>query len=203
MTRRDLLALLASTAVVQWPGAGWAQQDHDEWVRQREDRRVLEQVIFPYFIKNESYKSILFVGCAWYTERYNRLFEETKRFITIDPDPIKRKYGAKEHIVDKLENLATYFLPSSLDLIICNGVFGWGLNEKADVEQAFDACFDSLSTGGMLLIGWNDIENHRPLPLSDYKSLQRFAPVNFPPLQTAAYLTNNPNRHTYNFYSKL
>jgi len=195
MTRRNLLALLASTAVVEWPGAGWAQQ---------EDRRLLEQVIFPYFIKNESYKSILFVGCAWYTERYNRLFAEAgKRYVTIDPDPAVRKYGAKEHIVDRLENLAKYFLPSSLDLIICNGVFGWGLNEKADVEQAFDACFDSLSTGGMLLIGWNDIENHRPLPLSDYKSLQRFAPVNFPPLQTAAYLTNNPNRHTYNFYSKL
>jgi hypothetical protein len=114
-----------------------------------------------------------------------------------------RKYGAKEHIVDKLENLATYFLPSTLDLIICNGVLGFGLNARADVEQAFDACFDSLSTGGVLLIGWNDIEERRPFgDLSDCKSLQRFAPFNFPPLHTAAYLTNTSYRHTYNFYLK-
>jgi hypothetical protein len=177
--------------------------ERDQSFFHTEDRRLLERVIFPFFIQNPSYKSILFVGCAWYTQRYNRSFEAEKRFITIDPDPDKRNYGAKEHIVDKLENLARHFRPGALDLIICNGVFGWGLNAKADVEQAFDACFGSLREGGMLLLGWNDIEERRPFGLCDCKSLQRFVPVDFPPLQTAVYVTSTPYRHTYNFYEKI
>jgi hypothetical protein len=87
MTRRNLLALLATTAMVEWPGASWAQQDQGDIYSQLEDRRLLERVIFPYFIKNESYKSILFVGCEWYTERYNRFFEEKNDSSQSNPIP--------------------------------------------------------------------------------------------------------------------
>ena len=36
-----------------------------------EDRRVLERVTFPYFLGNESYLTVLFVGCSWCTRGYN------------------------------------------------------------------------------------------------------------------------------------
>jgi hypothetical protein len=41
MTRRDLLALLASTAVVQWPGAGWGQQS------ERRGRMMMNREVMP------------------------------------------------------------------------------------------------------------------------------------------------------------
>jgi hypothetical protein len=92
------------------------------------DRRVLEQVIFPYFLNDKSCKTVLFVGVHWYTRGYNKRFENSKRYITIDFDPSKRKYGANEHLVDDIKNLGKHLGPLSLDLILMNGVFGWGLN---------------------------------------------------------------------------
>ena len=43
-----------------------------------EDRWVLEQVIFPYFIQQDEYKNILFVVCHWYTKGYDISFETKK-----------------------------------------------------------------------------------------------------------------------------
>jgi len=92
-----------------------------------EDRHVLEQVIFPYFLCRKQYQNVLFVGCHWYTKGYNRYFVERKNYWTIDIDPRKIKYGARQHVVDGMQNLTRHFHAGTLDLILCNGVFGWGL----------------------------------------------------------------------------
>jgi SAM-dependent methyltransferase len=167
-----------------------------------EDRRVLEEVIFPYFLDDQSFRLILFVGCDWYTRGYNKFFEAQKRYVTIDIDPARRKYGAKQHIVDELQRLDRYFQHGSLDLIICNGVFGWGLNERIDVERAFQACFESLREGGVLILGWDNMEELYPFLPDDSESLALFKPLYFSPLKTNVYETATPYRHTYNFYAK-
>jgi SAM-dependent methyltransferase len=167
-----------------------------------EDRRVLEQIIFPHFLNDQSFRSILFVGCDWYTRGYNKIFEAQKNYITLDPDLGKRKYGGKQHIPDKLQKLDRYFDSGSLDLILCNGVFGWGLNKRTDIDQAFRACFDLLRGNGVLVLGWNDIEELCPFPLHHSKSLALFKPLYFPPLKTDVYVTDTAYRHTYNFYVK-
>jgi hypothetical protein len=166
-----------------------------------EDRRVLEQVIFPYFLHQESCRDVLFVGCHWYTKGYKKLFEK-KNYWTLEIRASMKKYGAKQHIVDGVENLCKYFKPGALDLILCNGVFGWGLDAKPDVEQAFQACFDCLREGGMMVIGWDDIEERRPFALEECQSLGQFKPFTFPPLAMAKYVTDTPYYHTYNFYAK-
>jgi hypothetical protein len=167
-----------------------------------EDRRVLEQIIFPYFLNDQSFRSVLFVGCDWYTQGYNEIFEAQKRYTTIDADPNKRKYGAKQHIVDGVQKLDQYFNSGSLDLILCNGVFGWGLNTTIDVEQAFQACFYSLREGGVFVLGWNNVEGGYPFPPDHSKSLGLFKPLYFPPLKTDVYATDTHYLHTYNFYVK-
>jgi hypothetical protein len=50
-----------------------------------EDRRVLEQIIFPYFLREDTYKDVLFVGCHWYTRGYNKRFEKKKKNCWIGP----------------------------------------------------------------------------------------------------------------------
>jgi SAM-dependent methyltransferase len=165
-----------------------------------ESRRVLEQVIFPYFLDEDTYRDVLFVGCSWCTKGYNKRFEKKKNYWTIDNWPWKKRYGAKQHIIDELQNLGNYFPRGALDLILCNGVFGYGLDAKKDVERAFRACSDCLREGGVFVIGWADIEGRRPLPLEACRSLHAFKPFVFPPLGTAEYLTDTPHRHRYTFY---
>jgi hypothetical protein len=166
-----------------------------------EDRRILEQIILPYVAHSEMYQNILFVGCDWYTNGYKRHFEH-KNYRTIDPDPSKAKYGAKNHIVDRLENLDRHFRRETFDLIVCNGVIGYGLNAKADAELAFQACGDCLRCGGALVIGWADIDERRPFPPRECRSLRALQPYVFPPLGVSEYLTDTVYRHTFLFYVK-
>ena len=168
-----------------------------------EDRRVLEQVIFPYFLRSEACKDVLFVGCDWYTEGYNRWFEEKKNYWTVDLDASNGKYGAKQHIVDQLQNVSRHFPAGTFDLIVCNGVFGWGLDARPDAEQAFLACYYCLRENGVLVIGWDRIEERCPFPLDECQSLRAFQPLAFPPLGTCEYQTDTPYRHTYTFYVKV
>ena len=166
-----------------------------------DDRRVLVSIIFPYFLERSEFAKILFVGCDWYTRGYNAIFKD-KEYWTLDIAPEQRPFGAENHITDSLENIAWSFREGELDAIICNGVFGWGLNARYQVERAFQGCFQCLRAGGILVLGWNDNPERRPFPPDDCQSLKLFDHHVFPPLSTWQYLTANPNRHIYNFYIK-
>ena len=166
-----------------------------------EDRRVLERTIFPSLIRRDDIRRILFVGCEWYTRRYEWIFR-SRDYWTLEKDPGKRRYGADNHVIGRLEHLGRYFAPGSLDLIICNGVYGWGLNVAEDGDRAFAAAFEALREGGLLLLGWNDVPERRPFPLADCPSLARFARYRFEPLAAEDYLTNTPYRHVYSFYAR-
>ncbi len=132
--------------------------------KRREDRRVLEQVIFPYFLQRPEFARVLFVGCGWYTKVYNKMFRG-KDYWTLEVNPALRKYGARQHITDSVENVHLQFCEGGLDLIICNGVFGWGLDARDEVDAAFAACFTCLRENGLLIVGWDDVPEHRPFPL--------------------------------------
>jgi SAM-dependent methyltransferase len=167
-----------------------------------EDRRVLERVVFPYFLDSAAYRFVLWVGCEWYTRGYNRLFEFRKDYWTLDIDPGSRRHGARRHIVDGLQNLQHHFVPGALDLVLCNGVFGWGLDSRSEVDCALGACHACLRESGVLMIGWDDIPERRPFPLSECVALRAYVPFVFPPLGTAEFLTDTPYRHTYSFFAK-
>jgi hypothetical protein len=50
-----------------------------------DDRRVLEEVVIPYFLNNDEYNRIVFVGCSWYTKGYNKWFlQYIKDYWTIE-----------------------------------------------------------------------------------------------------------------------
>ena len=161
----------------------------------------METEIFPYFVPRAEYFKILFVGCAWYTRGYQSLFRG-KDYQTLEIDPRERRCGAKKHITDSLENISRHYDEGELDLIICNGVFGWGLDEKTAVEAAFDGCFRCLRPGGVLVQGWNDTPERCPFPLADCESLKQFEPFVFPPLGAAEYRLAMVSRHVYSFYVK-
>jgi SAM-dependent methyltransferase len=167
------------------------------------DRYILEQKIIPYFVERKEFAKVLFVGCGSYTKHYEKWFEK-KEYWTIDINPMKKIYGAKNHITGSMSDLKLHFKDNDLDLILCNGVFGWGLNDKKDVEEAFSGCYESLREGGVLVVGWDDVPDKKPFPLESCESLSRFQPYFFPPLSTSEYrhLTDKSDRHVFNFYIK-
>lgn len=167
-----------------------------------EDRRLLEDVIFPYYVAQPQYRSILFVGVDWYTRHYERAFFGGKDFWTLDMRARARKFGGRRHVTCTLQDAPRHFAAGCFDLIICNGVYGHGLNAKDACESAFQSCLILLRAGGQLVLGWNDIPERDPVPLRDVESLTRFAPCEFPPLHSQRYVTNTPYRHAFAFFTK-
>ena len=166
-----------------------------------EDRRILEQVILPEYARRPDIARVLFVGCASYTQRYGETFGG-REYWTIDPVARRRRYGSERHIVDRLQNLGNHVPAGYFDLVVCNGVLGWGLNAPQDADTAFAVCHTHLRAGGDLLLGWNDIApRNRVLP-EEIPALRRFDMALFGPSQISRWAINAPNRHVFNFYRK-
>jgi hypothetical protein len=168
-----------------------------------EDRRVLEQIIFGHYCNDPHIQTVLFVGCDSYTAHYERRYFAAHDYWTMDPDATLSRFGAKQHVIARLEELGRHFSSGFFDLIICNGVYGWGLNSAEDCEAAISQCHVCLADSGHLLIGWNDVPGRDPAPLSEVRSLSRFSKMRFPAFGAWHHLTNTPNRHTYYFYQKM
>ncbi len=166
-----------------------------------EDRRILEKVIFPYLLARSDLNRILFVGCEIYTRGYRRLFRE-RDYQTIDVNPEHRKYGGRKHITGSFERIGQHYGPATLDVVVCNGVCGWGLDERHSVDAAIAGTFSALRPGGLFVLGWNDTPQHRPFDFRTSPSLTLFSAFCFPPLDSAEYLTATSSRHTYNFFEK-
>src|SRR5215203_6252199 len=116
------------------------------WRLATPDRVFLEDVIVPGFLAMDEFHRVLDIGVAWYTRSSPRLFASVD-YWTVDVDPAKQRLaGAKHHTVSATR-LTDAFQPSTFDLVVCNGVIGWGLNEPADVEKALDACAEVMRPG--------------------------------------------------------
>lgn len=165
------------------------------------DRKVLEQIILPFFAKSHSTEKILFVGCEWYTKMYELQFKE-KEYWTIEPNINKKKYGGKRHLVDPVNNICKYFSNGYFDLIIMNGVIGYGLNDIEEIERSLEKCFSCLRKGGVLLVGWNDLPERKVFELDKSATIKRFKKYVFKPLSCSTYYTKNSTMHIYSFFKK-
>jgi hypothetical protein len=166
-----------------------------------EDRDILEKIILPYFGEQEFYQKILFVGCSAYTQWYEQIFS-AKEYWTIDSKSIKRKFGSRRHIVDSVTNIENHFGQNYFDLIIMNGVIGFGLNQVDDIETALTSCYQCLNTAGVLVLGWNDDRKHMPIDLMAIQALQKWHEYYFVPLRTCHVRTGGRHSHVFSFYTK-
>jgi hypothetical protein len=124
------------------------------------DRIVLQGPLFAALRKDGLFKAgnrILWIGCAPYTTGYYRIFEsEGAQCFTIELDPEKKCDGRPgRHTVGSMLGLARHYPARSFNLILCNGVLGWGVNAVEDQRRAFEAMAQALEPGGALIVGWN------------------------------------------------
>lgn len=165
------------------------------------DRKLLEKKILPHLAALPDVRRVLFIGCDWYTRGYRKFFAR-QDYWTLDYDPEKKPFGSSQHIVGSMTNLAAHFAPDSLDVIVCNGVFGYGLNDPQAVSQAFNECYSCLRAGGILVLGWNDVPDRRPFDPLISPGLQRFKPYAPAPIGSARITVPMRTRHTYDFLVK-
>ncbi len=165
------------------------------------DRVILEDIILPYFGRSREYQKVLFVGCAAYTQWYEKFFSE-QEYWTIDQKKIKRKYGSANHIADSIVNLERHLPKNYFNCIIMNGIIGYGLNNVADTESGLRVCFNMLDTQGILVLGWNDSRWRKPVEIGEIQALKKFKEYYFDPLQTCHYRTEASAGHVFSFYRK-
>ncbi|MCK5357401.1 MAG: class I SAM-dependent methyltransferase, partial [Elusimicrobiales bacterium] len=156
-----------------------------------EDRDVLERIIFPYILAYFNPKKILDIGREGYQEFYNEFFRGRELW-TIDIDPEKQEHGSTHHITDNVSNIKKYFSDNHFDFILMNGVFGWGLDKRKQINQTFNAIYDILKPGGIFILGFND----DIIPLKEIKGLKKLTSFNFKPLSGCSFNCINGN-HTY------
>ena len=150
------------------------------------DRLLLEQCILPHYAARPDMRNVLFVGVGWYTAGYEALLDGLQ-YTTIDVDPRAARYGSRHrHVVTSIVAATDHFAAGEFDLVVLNGVFGWGLNARADVEAALHGVRQLLRPGGELVVGWYDVPRYRPFPFSDCRALNDFEPAVFAPLGLAA-----------------
>jgi len=168
------------------------------------DRRILEETVIPFLTSDFRARRVLFVGCAIYTNHYDKLFVPNIEYHTIEIDPSQACYGGKFHVVDGFENATEHWEPSSFDAIVCNGVYGWGLNEREPVEKAFRGAFVLLREGGLFVLGWNTPRSSSsgPVPLEEIQALESFEKYTSGPLGPWRYYCEGPERHVFDFYRK-
>lgn len=169
------------------------------------DRELLEQRILPAYAARARRQTILFIGCDRSTRHYPRRFEEMARqrsvFWTLDIDPRKARYGAARHIVAAAQDLSAHVAPGSLDVVICNGVLGFGLNDRPSFEAAMRECLHALRAGGELILGWNNVAAYAPFDPSQvmfelgFERCEQESPLGHWRVETAT-----PTRHTYDAY---
>ncbi len=165
------------------------------------DRKILEKIIFPELCKEGKNLKILFVGCEWYTEHYKNFFKH-QEFWTMDFNKSVARFGSKNHIIDKLENLDHHFTDNNFDIIICNGILGFGTDDPINADIVFQKCFSALKDNGLFLLGWN---RNSPAEANDprnIKSLSQFEPTIFEALKTNRYNVSDGSSHVFDFYLK-
>jgi chemotaxis methyl-accepting protein methylase len=72
----------------------------------------------------------------------------------MDFDPDLAKYGSQFHICDNLLNIDKYNL-GKFDFVFMNGVIGYGLNQEAEIERAFELLSQHMEPGAKMYLGTN------------------------------------------------
>ena len=168
-----------------------------------DDRRLLEDTLLAGFAADATMRALLFVGCDWYTQGYGALFApRSERFRTVDVDPAKARFGSPDHLVAPMQDLGRHCAPGSIDVIVANGVFGFGIDDRAALEAAFAAAHTVLKPAGTLVLGWNDVTPLAPFDPEPVALASGFVRSAAHPLGAWRTPTPTPLRHTFDAYAR-
>lgn len=131
------------------------RQNRMKVIRDLPDRLLMADAWIPAFAAEGG--RILWVGCRAYTATdYAALEAKGAQVWTTDIDPDAARWGqAERHRTGDVCDIDTVFPDITFDAILCNGVFGYGVDDTDMQRRAAAAMAAILRPGGRLLLGWN------------------------------------------------
>lgn len=125
-------------------------------IRRLPSRIFLETVVIPALAK-AGRRRMLFVGTRAYNRpAYERCTAEGILVWSIDMDAAAAADGAPDgHLVGNVCDIEALAGERRFDVIIFNGVLGWGLNNAAEALRAVKAMKNVAAPDGLLFVGWN------------------------------------------------
>lgn len=195
-----MIRFLKSLVPDSWKLRSKMRWHQGRWRLATPDRIFLEDVVVPFFTARDDVRAVLDIGVDWYTRSYPRLFNK-QEYWTIDMDPDKGQFATANHHTGSMTQLTDFFPAGKFDLVLCNGVVGWGLNDPADVARALEECARVLRPGGWLVLGWNDREGHQVPGLLGIMA-EHFRPFVHPAVGTDHHITDTSYSHRYDFFRR-
>lgn len=149
------------------------------------NRVFLETSVFQYI--NQVYggrqprSNGLFIGTDKRSWHYPKILD--LELHTIDIESKKAFYGNhKHHIVGSATELERYYDPESFDVIIGNGLIGFGMNALEQCEQLLIGTASLLKNDGLLVLGFNDgpeFVNFKVKAATNYNLFEEHIPGQF------------------------
>ena len=124
-------------------------------VRRNPGRIALVKEILPAYARLGG--RILWIGCRRYTRGYGKLLvRHGGECWTTDIEPRHARWGvAGRHFTCDVTEIDKLIPSEAFDSVLCNGVFGFGVDTRASQLAALKAMSVILKPGGRLLLGWN------------------------------------------------
>jgi hypothetical protein len=141
------------------------------------DRLILVEGLLPAFADHCA--RILWIGVRRYTAAYPAALERNGAACwTLDIDPAARRWGhPRRHLTCDLLRLADLDPQLRFDAVLCNGVFGYGVDTPERQQAAVRAMGAAIADGGWLMLGWNSHRVQDPLPAALATGLFRPTPL--------------------------
>ncbi len=145
-------------------------------------------------------RKVLSIGVAYYNAHHAAIFAARGTELwTIDVDPQCERWGSPgRHVIGNALDLDAYFPPDTFDVVILNGVLGYGIDDQASVGRALAAIAAVLKPNGRLVIGWNHDKADDPTAVPEAREL--FRP--YPGLDGTSHLALEDDTMVYDFLEK-
>jgi 2-polyprenyl-3-methyl-5-hydroxy-6-metoxy-1,4-benzoquinol methylase len=126
-------------------------------------RVVLEREILPAYAALGG--RVLWIGCRRYTRGYGALLSRNGAEVwTTDIEVANARWGQPgRHVTVDLLLINGLIASESFDSVLCNGIFGFGVDTRETQLAALKAIWAILKPGGQLLLGWNTDRVEDPL----------------------------------------
>lgn len=122
----------------------------------------------------------------------------------MDIDPARAELGAKDHVTGDVRDLESLF-GEPFDVILLNGVIGYGLNDRDSVDRCLRACAARLRPGGTLVLGINEEKstNIDPSGTPAHALFEPRALGRWPDGRVMVPVPFRENTHTFLFWRRL
>ena len=143
-------------ALVPFPVRLWIKDIRNaRQVRSNPGRIALVKEILPAYARLGG--RILWIGCRRYTKGYGALLaRQGGECWTTDIEAAHARWGVSgRHFTCDVVEIDKLIPSEAFDSVLCNGVFGFGVDTRASQLAALQAMSVILKPGGRLLLGWN------------------------------------------------